>query len=51
MIYLAWEKLLGTPPFPKPDLEKVTSEEYDWFPAKTPYDIQNNSFYREIRLI
>jgi parallel beta-helix repeat protein len=51
MIYLAWEKLLGTPPFPKPELEKVNSEEYDWFPSKTPYDIQNNSFYREKRWI
>jgi len=51
MIYLAWEKLLGTPPFPKPELEKVTAEEYDWFPSKSPYDIQNNSFYREIRWI
>lgn len=51
MIYLAWEQLLGNPPFPKPELEKVPSEEYDWFPSKTPYDIQNNSFYREKRLI
>ena len=51
MIYLAWEKLLGTPPFPKPELEKVNSEEYDWIPSKSPYDIQNNSFYREKRWI
>ena len=51
MIYLAWEQLLGNPPFPKPTLEKAPSEEYDWFPSKTPYDIQNNSFYREKWLI
>lgn len=51
MIYLAWERILGEPPFPEPELEKVTTEEYDWFPAKSPYDIQNNSFYFEKRYI